>query len=150
VADAYVVDTSVFVRWYVEQVGFEHALEVQQQFLSGAVALETVDFVRVEVAEVLRRKGLVQGLLDRDSYLGAVRDIDELDVVIHETDMDALTRAAALAAKRSLRVYDALLVDRAIDRGLPLLTADARLCRAVEAVVSTELLTGIASEAKPT
>jgi hypothetical protein len=29
VADAYVVDTGVFLRWFVDQDGFEHARELQ-------------------------------------------------------------------------------------------------------------------------
>jgi hypothetical protein len=37
VADRFVVDTSVFLRWYVPQIGFEHAREVRQDFLTGAV-----------------------------------------------------------------------------------------------------------------
>jgi hypothetical protein len=31
VADAYVVDTGVFLRWFVDQDGFEHARELQQE-----------------------------------------------------------------------------------------------------------------------
>ncbi|SEG73869.1 hypothetical protein SAMN04489712_110164 [Thermomonospora echinospora] len=49
-ADAYLVDTGVFLRWFVDQEGFEHAREIQQAFLDGTVLLETVDFARVEVA----------------------------------------------------------------------------------------------------
>jgi hypothetical protein len=31
VADAYVVDTGVFLRWFLDQDGFEHARELQQK-----------------------------------------------------------------------------------------------------------------------
>ncbi|MBE1588666.1 hypothetical protein ACFPOI_54705 [Nonomuraea angiospora] len=40
-ADAYLVDTSVFLRWFVDQPGYEHAREIQDAFLRGRVALET-------------------------------------------------------------------------------------------------------------
>lgn len=43
-ADAYLVDTGVFLRWLVDQDGFEHAHEIQEAFIHGAVGLETVDF----------------------------------------------------------------------------------------------------------
>jgi hypothetical protein len=47
----------------------------------GTTRLETVDFARVEVAEVLRKKGLAAGRLDRMEFLTAVRVIDDLGVV---------------------------------------------------------------------
>lgn len=143
VLDTYLVDAGVFVRWSLEQVGFEHVLEVQQAFLDGGVALETVDMVRIELAHVLRTKGLLEKHLDRDEYLTAVRAIDDLGITVHTTDVDALERAAALAAERMLRIFDALVVDRALERGITLLTSDAKLCRAVDGFLSTELLRGI-------
>lgn len=142
--DAYLVDTGVFARWSLEEVGYEHALEIQQAFLAGEVTLETVDTVRVELAHVLRKKGLLDGRLDREEYLTAVRAIDDLGVIVHLTDVNALERAAGLVADRMLGVFDAIVVDRALQRGIPLLTSDAHLCRAVGGLVSTELLHGIA------
>jgi hypothetical protein len=32
VADAYVVNTGVFLRWFVDQDGFEHARDLQQNW----------------------------------------------------------------------------------------------------------------------
>ena len=106
--------------------------------------LEAPDLARVELAHALRNKGLRPGLLTRGQYLTAVRAVDDLAVLVHGTDADALERAGALAADRDLRFFDALVVDRALQRGLVLLTSDARLVRAVEGLVSTELLRGIA------
>ncbi|MEV0235109.1 hypothetical protein [Nonomuraea sp. NPDC050786] len=62
-ADAYIVDTGVFLRWFVDQPGYEHAREMQDAFLRGQVMLETADFARIEVAGVLRKKGLLSGRL---------------------------------------------------------------------------------------
>lgn len=142
---SYVVDSGVFLRWFVEQVGWQHAREVRSEFLAGRIHLEAPDSVRAELAHALRTQGLLRGRLDRAQFLGAVRSIDDLGVIVHATDADALELAAALAADRQLRIFDALMVHRAIDRDLPLLTSDARLCRAVDGVVSTELLRGVDS-----
>lgn len=145
---AYVVDTGVFVRWYVDQDGYQHARDVRDAFVDGAVRLSTTDLARIEVADVLRRKGLLPGRLDVDQYLGAVRTIDDLGVAVRDTDPGVLASAAALAAHRQLRVFDALFVDLALRTGHTLLTADARLARAVGGLVSTEVLRGVRS-AKP-
>lgn len=142
-ADAYIVDSGVFVRWYVDQDGFEHARELQQTFLDGNLALETVDFARIEVADVLRRKGYLTGRLSKDTFLAAVRDIDALGVLVHITDTDRLYRAAVLAVDRSINMYDAVFVQAAIERDLPLITSDARLCRAVDSFLPAVLLRGV-------
>jgi predicted nucleic acid-binding protein len=51
-----------------------------------------------------------------------VRVIDDLGVVVHETTADRLERAADLAAEITLGMYDALFVQVAIERRLPLLS----------------------------
>jgi predicted nucleic acid-binding protein len=143
VGEAYVVDTGVFVRWYIEQIGFEHALEVQENFMGGKIVLETVDSVRFELGHLLRTKGLLPKLIERDEYLAAVRSLDDLGILIHTTDANALERAASLAATRNLRFFDAIVVDLSLERGLPLLTTDKKLCTAVSGYCRTELLRGI-------
>lgn len=141
-SESYLVDSGVFIRWYVDQVGHEHARDVQADYLAGAVSLETVDLVRFEVADVLRRKGLLPGRLVESDYIAAVRAIDDLGIGVHVTDVDALERSATLAARRMLAFNDAVLVDRALETGRTLLTSDAGLCRAVDGLLSTELLRG--------
>lgn len=139
----YVVDTSVFLRWWVEQQGWQHAQSVRDSFLAGDVGLVTPDFTRIELAEVLRKKGLLAGILNDDEYLAAVESLDVLGVEIVALDRCDLVRAAALGAKRSLRMFDALAASLALDRGLPLLTGDARAARALVGVVEVEVLEGI-------
>jgi len=143
VADAYVVDTGVFLRWFVDQDGFEHARELQQKLVHGSTAVETVDFARVEVAGVLRKKGLLAGRLTAEEFTAAVRVIDDIGVTVHETTADRLERSAAMAARKNLGMYDALFVQLARELDLPLLTTDRRLQRAAEGSVTVEVLRGI-------
>jgi hypothetical protein len=63
VAEAYLADTGVFLRWFIDQQEFEHAREVRRDLIDDSVLLETLDFARVEVAGVLRKKGLLAGRL---------------------------------------------------------------------------------------
>jgi predicted nucleic acid-binding protein len=143
VPEAYVVDTGVFLRWFVDQPGFEHARELQQKLVSGLVALETVDFARVEVAGVLRKKGLLAGRLSVAEFTAAVRVVDDIGVVVHETTADRLERSAALSAQQNLGMYDALFVQLARELDLPLLTTDVRLWRAAQGSARIEVLQGI-------
>lgn len=140
---SYVVDTSVFLRWWVEQVGWQHAHRVRDRFLAGEIMLITPEFTRIEHAEVLRKKGLLDGVLGEDEYLAAVESLDVLGVELVPLDRHDLVRAAALGAKRNLRMFDALGASLALDRGLPLLTGDARAARALADLIEVEVLEGI-------
>lgn len=111
--DAYVVDTGVFLRWFVDQDGFEHARELQRSLVNGVTAAETVDFARVEVAGVLRKKAFLTGCLTLDEFTAAVRVIDDMGVTVHATTADRLERAAGLSARKTLGIYDALFVQLA-------------------------------------
>ena len=144
VADAYEVDTGVFLRWFIDQDGFERARELQQQLIDGAVTAETVDFARVEVAGVLRKKGFLVGRLTLEEFTAAVRAID-IGVAVHPTTADRLERAAEMAARRMLGMYDALFVQLAQELNLPLLTSDAKLARAAEGMIQVELLQATSS-----
>jgi predicted nucleic acid-binding protein len=143
VAEAYVAHTGVFLRWFVDQDGFEHARELHQELVDGSTTVATVDFARVEVAGVLRKKGLLAGRLTAEEFTAAVRVIDDIGVTVHATTADRLERAAGLAARRSLGMYDALFVQLADELDLPLLTTDLRLRKAAEDLVQIEVVRGI-------
>jgi predicted nucleic acid-binding protein len=149
VADAYVVDTGVFIRWFLDQDGFEHARELRGRLASGTATAETVDFARIEVAGVLRKKGLLTGRFTVDEFTTAVRLIDDIGVRVHATTADRLERAAELAAGKMLGMYDALFVQLARELELPLLTSDAKLGRAVAGTIQVEVLQGVGEQALP-
>ncbi|MGI8536931.1 MAG: type II toxin-antitoxin system VapC family toxin [Mycobacteriales bacterium] len=146
-AERYVVDTGVLLRWYVPQPGFEHARQVRADLLAGDLALLAPQLALVEFADVLRRKALLPGAMDRADYLAAVRDVPSFGVEVRTPDLDALGRACALAVDRRIRLYDAVFVELALSTGVPLLTADARLARGVSGQVSTEVLRGVSFRA---
>jgi predicted nucleic acid-binding protein len=120
--------------------GSDRARELQQKLIDGAVTAETVDFARVEVAGVLRKKGFLAGRLTLEEFTAAVRAIDDIGVAVHPTTADRLERAAERAASRMLGMYDALFVQLARELELPLLTSDAKLARAAEGTIQAELL----------
>lgn len=137
------LDSGVFVRWYLPQVGHEHARRVRDDYLAAELALATPDLARVEVANVLRRKGLVAGLLSREDYLAAAGDIDALGVQVQPTDEEVLGRAVVLSADYMISVLDALFLDLAVVTGGTLVTADKGLASTAAQLVSTILLRGI-------
>lgn len=137
----YTVDANVFIRWFVPQPpGVLHARAVRDRLLRGEARLVTPDSVRYEVAHVLRKIGLLEGLLSKDEYLAAVRAIDDLGVKVEPTNPDHLEQAAGLAAQYNLRIFDAMVVGTSLRSELPILTSDGKLARAMSGVLPIELL----------
>ena len=93
--------------------------------------MATADFARVEVAGVLRKKGLLAGRLTADEFTAAIRVIDDIGVTLHGTAVDRLERAAVLAAQKAWECMTPC------SSSLPgnsncLLTSDAKLSRAAK------------------
>jgi predicted nucleic acid-binding protein len=147
VADAFVVDAGVFIRWFIDQDGYKHAREFQRQLVGGSVMATTVDFARVEVAGVLRSKGLLAGRLTAEEFIAAVRVIDDMGVAVETITADRLEQAAELAARNQLRMYDPLFVHLAREMDLPVLTSDLKLQHAAAGMVRIEVLRGIGGTA---
>lgn len=137
-ADRYVLDTSVVIRWYVDQPGFEHARELRDtgvDFVAPAV-------LRWEIANVLRKKGVLAGLLSEQDVVAALQDLPALGVSIVEDDLTTTVAALQLSLRHRLDLRDAAFVLMALQTGLTLLTADARLAREASGLISTEQLRG--------
>jgi predicted nucleic acid-binding protein len=107
------VDTGVFLRWFVDQDGFEHAREVQQDLINGSMTVATVDFARVEVAGVLRKKGLLAGRLTPDEFAASVRVIDDIGVTVHETTRPTGASSFLVCQENARNVRRAIRASRA-------------------------------------
>lgn len=142
--DGYVLDASVALRWYTPQIGHEHASDVRRDLLTGSLRLETPDICRWEVGNALRKLRLRHVLLSEQQVVDAITDLDILGVIVHSSSLEDVVAATALALRHTLSLFDAAYVSLSLRTGLPLLTADARLVRAVSGLISTELLRGIA------
>jgi predicted nucleic acid-binding protein len=145
VADAYVVDTGVFIRWFIDQQGYEHAREFQRQLVDASATATTVDFAQVEVAGVLRSKGLLAGSRQRSSSQPSGWSTTWGDC--RGDHCWRLEQAAELAARNQLRMYDALFVQLATEMDLPVLTSDLKLQHAAARLVRIEVLRGIGDPA---
>jgi predicted nucleic acid-binding protein len=141
-SESWVLDSSVAIRWYLEQPGHEHAREIRDRMVAGDVSLVAPAVLRWELGDVLRRKGVLNGILATEDVVDALAGLTALGVEIVEDD-DASTRAALrFALDHRISLFDAAFVVLAIRTGRPLLTADARLARGVSQYLSTAVLRG--------
>ena len=118
--NAYVLDTSVAVAWYLEEVFSASARAWQQRLLSDKVVLVVPTLHFWEFANVLRT------LVHR-------RELQEnLAREIYELHMDAPLKRAEPEEKSVLDIalqygataYDAVYISLCLSRGIPLITAE--------------------------
>jgi len=80
------------------------------------------------------------GLLTKADVVAALLDLPALEVTITEDDLTSTVAALQLSLRHRLDLWDAAFVLMALQTGLTLLTADARLARGAAGLISTELL----------
>lgn len=145
-AEEYILDSSVAIRWYIDQPGYEHARELRD----AETPFQAPAVLRWELGNVLRLKGALPGLIDADECVAALRDLPALGVTVHEDDLASTVAATRLSLRHRISLFDAAFVQLSIRTGLPLLTADVRLARAAAGLISTEVLRGTAAGSSPT
>jgi predicted nucleic acid-binding protein len=131
---AWVLDASVAVKWFLPAAAeplVPEARRVLEGYCAATTALLAPDLFWPELGNVFW-KCVRLGRLSRRSAaepLGAVRSLK-----IPTAPTEPLIEPALAIAERFRRtVYDAVYVALAVDRGVPLLTADERLANALAA-----------------
>lgn len=135
----FVLDASVALRWFLDHPVPAYANRVKQVFLKGGRAVVPALW-HLEMSNGLavaeRRSILTSADVDQ-----ALIDIEQL--VAHAVDIDSdivFARQALMTARAfQLSAYDAVYLDMARRRRLPLATLDDKLCAAA-AQARVELL----------
>lgn len=139
VVERLVCDTTVAIRWLLEQAGHEHAREVLDRAAAGEVRLLAPTVMPWEAGNVLQVKGVRTGLLTTDDVVDALDVIGEICDLV---DVDPRT-VAGLAARLGTSFFDAAFGWVALDQRIPVLTADLRFARALGGRLSTVVLRGV-------
>jgi predicted nucleic acid-binding protein len=135
----FVLDASVALRWFLDHPVPAYANRVKQFFLKGVRAVVPALW-HLEMSN-----GLVvaerRSILTPEDVDQAVIDIEELVVQAVDIDSDVVPARQALTTARTfqLSAYDAVYVDLARRKRLPLATLDDKL-RAAAARGGVELL----------
>lgn len=121
----FVIDASVIVAWLLPDEGSGYADDVAQEMTNQAAVAPA--FWALEVANALvvaHRRGRIEEA-DRDTGLKLAL---ELPVTSDEVAMnDTVSDAISLAQMHELAVYDAMYLELAKRKSIPLATVDAAL-----------------------
>jgi predicted nucleic acid-binding protein len=130
--EAFVLDCSVTVAWFFEDETEAYAEAVEDAMTTSAALVPAL--WRLEVANALlvgeRRKRTTEAKVAKFLAL-----LDALPIVVdEETAAHAWTTVLSLARAHGLSAYDAVYLELALRRGLPLATLDGKLKAAAQAI----------------
>jgi predicted nucleic acid-binding protein len=140
VNEAFVADCSVAVAWVVRsQAKEEQVLLLLDNVLTGAPMVVPVLWA-FEVANALLTL-LRRRVIQDDQYERARQELRKLQSVVDEEGPRlALQEISTLANAHSLSVYDAVYLELALCRAMPLASRDAALNRAAKRIGVRTLL----------
>lgn len=130
-SDGFIADSSVGVAWAVHSQASQAADQLLDRVAAGAPLIVPVLWsfeVANSLVVLVRRKKILAE--DHQRALGALSRLPL--VVDDEGPRLAFGRISALAAEHGLSVYDAVYLELAIRRKLPLASRDSALCKAAQ------------------
>jgi len=129
VTDTFVADSSVAIAWAVPSQATEGAVGLLNDVLTGTPFVVPVLWA-FEVANsllALRRRRVIQ----EEQYQRARQDLLDLESIIDEEGPRlALEKISSIAQEHSLSVYDAVYLELALRRKLPLAPRVSALTKA--------------------
>lgn len=123
----FILDSSVAVKWFLNEPDSVAARTLQDEFHQGTHRLLSPDILPIEVAHALTRAER-RGVLLPGEATGLISDIVLNGPGLHPY-LDLLPRAVEISSAEKIGVYDCLYVALAEKEGYDLVTADEKLMK---------------------
>ena len=130
------LDSSVVIKWYIDENNTTDAVALRDAFLSHQVELFFPELGLYEIANALRYSGLFTEA-DIHEYLQSTID---LGIHILPFDLSALKAAITLSLAKNIAVYDSYFAVIADAIGAVYITADEKACNKLEGLTYVKSL----------
>jgi len=131
-----VLDTSVIIKWFVEEKGSERALLWLEKHIKGQEIILAPSLLFYEIANVLR----YNQKLPTNEMLKAIEDLWHLNLRIEEANLELIMRGVVLAREEQISVYDASFIVLAEIYQLSFYTCDEKLFEKIKDLNFVKLL----------
>lgn len=131
-----VLDASVIAKWFLGERGSEKALQYRDLHAAGKERIFVPGLLLYELANLFRYK---QGF-NREDTLRAFKSLSDFGLEVVHFYFDDAARAALLAERLDITVYDAAYVEVALRFNCLFVTADEKLFERVRTLGIVELL----------
>jgi len=117
-----VLDSSIVVKWFSRESDTEKALEIRDAHVRGEIEILATPLLLCEVANILKYKPD----FDAVKLKRAIKALYMLHLNIEDIDYNLLAKAAEIAYKGGVTIYDALPVAQAEKHKTICITADKK------------------------
>lgn len=118
-----VLDTSVVVKWFIQEQDSDKATNLRHAHGRAELLLHAPDILLMELANALRYSPLVSA----EETSQALRLFYGLSINIVPFDLGTLISSTTLSLEHDLAVYDAYFLALAQALEIPLITADRKM-----------------------
>jgi predicted nucleic acid-binding protein len=118
-----VLDTSVIIKWFIEERGSKRALIWLKRHIKGTEKILVPSLFFYEIANVLRYKKE----LPLNEIWKVIEYLFRLNLKVEEANPELIMRAVLLAREKEISVYDAVFVALANFYHISFYTADKEL-----------------------
>lgn len=125
----YVLDSSVIVKWFLEEDYSDRARQLFDLKLAGQAEFWAPELLVAEFGNVMWKRHQ-QGILDAAQVQESIEDMKRLELHLVSA-LDLILDAVNLALAHHRTVYDALYLALSLQRGCLFVTADEKLYNAV-------------------
>jgi len=136
-----IVDTSVVVKWLINEPGSDSALSQRQQWQAKNLVPAAPDFLLVELHNVLWKK-LERGDITPDAPILSYAPMFGLDLQWFPFE-PLLPMAWHVACHCHISMYDALYASLAQQLRVPFFTSDTRLADRLHQVITVHTLASV-------
>jgi predicted nucleic acid-binding protein len=118
-----VLDTSVAVKWFIQEEDSEKAADLRHAHGRGELLLYAPDILLMELTNALRYSPAVSA----GEIPEALRLFPGLEIPVIPFDPEALISCITLSLENDLAIYDAYFLALAQALEMPLITADRKM-----------------------
>lgn len=118
-----VLDTSVIIKWFVEEKGSEQALFWMKKHIERTEIILVPSLFFYEIANVLR----YNKDLPTHEILEVIENLHRLNLRIEEVSSELMMGSVVLAREKDISIYDAVFIVLAKMYRIPFCTADVKL-----------------------
>lgn len=123
-----VVDASVVVKWFVDEVYSENARKLRDEYINGNLEILAPELMPYEVLNALK----YTKLFDKRELVTVARSLTLYGFRLFPLIGKLAERTVEIAMERDVTVYDASYVALAEEQNAKLYTADERLIEKVD------------------
>lgn len=116
----YVVDSSVLVKWFIDEKYSDKAIKLRDDFIQGEIVLHSPDLIYYEVISAMRHSSL----FDINELKDASNSLIDYQLNIYHWDREISNRAISMADETNTTIYDMYFLALAEKLEYQYLTAD--------------------------